>query len=50
LCQAVEAQAQRRGELDRIDDAAVLGARGLEMRTAHVPSDHAAHVPFRAMP
>jgi len=48
LRQALESQAQGRGDLDRIHDAAILGARNLEMSAAHVPSDHDAHVPFVA--
>ena len=47
LRQPLEAQAKRRRDLDRVDDAAVLRARGLQVGTAHVPSDHGAHLPFR---
>ena len=50
LRETLEPQAQRRWHLDGVDDAAVLGAGGLEMGAAHVPTDRDAHVPFRAPP
>ena len=50
LRQPLETEAERRRDLDRVDDAAVLRARGLEVGSAHVPSDDGAHVPIRALP
>src|ERR1035437_5345017 len=47
LRQPLKTEAKRRGNLHRVDDAAVLGPRRLQVRAADIPSDHHRH---RAVP